>query len=68
MTIRPLAMLAAALLALPWATSAVAVQWRIDGTLTDVEPYPAGSIPSGIAVGNPFSVLLGFDTAAPLTT
>jgi len=63
----PRALVITALLVAPLAASAIPVLWNITGILIGVDDVPASPFPPEIAVGKPFSVLLGFDTAAPLT-
>ncbi len=50
--------------ALSSAAEAFPTVWEFRGTLTEV---PAGVYPSDFAVGAPFRVVVGFDTAATLT-
>lgn len=59
-------LLIAALLAAPVGASAIPVSWNITGSLTEVVEGTDGPYPPQIAVGNPFSILFGFDTSAPL--
>lgn len=57
---------AAALLCAPLASNAVPVLWDFGGTITDTVAPPGDPFPAQIQVGNPFHLLLGFDTASPL--
>jgi hypothetical protein len=56
-------LLLAAVLAAPIAAQATLVHWNVQGTLAQVDqPQGQPPFPSEVDVGNPFSVLLGFDT------
>lgn len=60
-----LGLLAVGLLAGPLAAHATLVSWQFDGTLNTVSG--TASEISGVAAGDAFSVILTFDTAAPVT-
>jgi hypothetical protein len=60
-------LLLAAVLAAPIAAQATLVHWNAQGTLAQVDqPQGQSPFPAEIGVGNPFSVLLGFDTTPVL--
>lgn len=58
-----LGLLAAALLLGPLSASAIEVQWLFEGVVDEV----GGADTRGINAGDPFSYILHFDTAAPVT-
>lgn len=60
-------LLLAAVLAAPIAAQATLVHWNVQGTLAQVDqPQGQPPFPAEVDVGNPFSVLLGFDTTPVL--
>jgi hypothetical protein len=64
MNMKWLGLLAAALVVAPMAANATPVAWLFQGRIDNVG---GNSLPPGIAVGDPFSFILHFNTSAPVT-